>query len=1023
MSHFPRARRLWPLALLSGLLLLPANLFGQAQATTGIIRGTVYDPQGALVTDASVILTHRETGLQRTLGTNDIGVFVAPQLPTGHYDVLVQSPSVIGDAEAEQVVVRLGETVNLEFRFQPLEVQEIVAVIEAPIVDPTDVSNSQRLDEAVVQGLPNNGRNYLDFTLLTPGAAVVQGPDGDELTFNGQRGIFNNIAVDGADFNNPFFGEQRGGQRPAFTFNQDAIEEIVVVNAGAPAEFGRSSSGFVNVLTKSGTNEFEGTAHYFGQFDELSSELARGGGNPDFHQNQFGFTMGGPLKRDKAFFFLSYDQQEFEQTKQIDRFDQVQQPGELQKLIDFFEERFPALANDFAPISRTNDAKAFFGKLDVILNDRNNFEAKYNYTDSEQLNGTFDVDSWGQSSNGIERDHSHAINAALHSQLSSTLANEFRFQWAREDRPRPYEGPEIAPGQPFPDTGADFVDGFRWGLPFFLPIDPAFDTRFQLNDNVSLSRGNHLYKFGVEWNRTKIDQTFIGFASGRYIFNSVDGFINYVEQGPTFVECSDPEGNLVTTNPDGVCPEGTSISGPLNTFLQFAPVPPLASAEQAGSQSFSVNEVAFYAQDTWNPSPKLTLNYGVRWEGTWHPENVPPQDELFYGPFIGQTKLGQEFPSDGEIPDDLDNIQPRFGITYDVGGDASSVVRGNAGVYVARIPMLVFAQHRSSSGAIGQTIFQASFFNAFGVPPPAYGELLDTSDAQPFQPGVQVPEKELDLPQTYSASVEYEQRLGPRLAGYLGYSFAYTDNLFRFVNRNDPVFGSPWATGLPLVPGEPDGAADTTNGIGGLTVLESSAHSVYNGVTLGLKGGVATWLDMEANYTLSWDKSDDDNERDPFTFRYARADDLDPEYGYSDRDQRHRFNAYALVRLPWNVYWNNVIQAASAQPISERCGAGNTGTGERAATPQERICPDGSILERNTLRKENELFTWNIRVSKLFPVTPGIGLEAIFEVFNLTNTDNFLDPSVGSLLFNFDGTARSGLGDSRRIQLGTKLHF
>ncbi|MGH7558568.1 MAG: TonB-dependent receptor [Gemmatimonadota bacterium] len=1023
MSHFPRARRLWPPVLLFGLLLVPASLFAQAQATTGIIRGTVYDPEGALVTDANVIVTHRETGLQRTLATNDVGIFVAPQLPTGHYDVLVQSPSVIGDAAAEEIVVRLGETVNLELRFQPLEVQEIVAVVQAPVVDPTDVSSSQRFDEDVVENLPNNGRNFLDFTLLTPGAAIVQGPDGDELTFNGQRGIFNNVSVDGADFNNPFFGEQRGGQRPAFTFNQDAIEEIVVVNAGAPAEFGRSSSGFVNVLTKSGTNEFEGTAHFFGQADELSSDFARGGGNPNFDQQQFGFTLGGPLKRNKAFFFLSYDQQEFDQTKQTNRFALVQQPGELQKLIDFFEERFPQLAEDFGPISRTDDAKAFFGKLDVILNDRNNFEIKYNYTESEQLNGTFDVDSWGRSANGIERDESNAINAALHSQLSPTLANEFRFQWAREDRPRPYEGPEIAPGQPFPDTGADFVDGFRWGLPFFLPIDPAFDVRWQLNDNVTIARGNHLYKFGAEWNRTEIEQTFIGFASGRYIFNSVDGFINYVEQGPTFVECSDAEGNLVTTDPNGVCPEGTSISGPLNTFLQFAPVPPLDTAEQAGSQSFSVNELAFYAQDAWNPSPKVTVNYGVRWEGTWHPENIPPQDELFYAPFIGQTKLGLEFPSDGVIPDDLDNIQPRFGITYDIDGDASQILRGSAGIYNARIPMLVFAQHRSSSGAIGQTIFRASFFNDFGVTPPAYGELLDTSTVQPDHPGVQVPEKDLDVPQTYAVSAEYERKFAPRLAGYLSYNFAYTDNLFRFVDRNAAVFGSPWGTGLPVTPGSPTGANDTLNGIGALTVLESSAHSIYNGITFGLKGGVADWLDLEANYTLSWDKSDDDNERDPFLFRYARADDLDPEYGYSDRDQRHRFNAYALVRLPWNIYWTNIVQAASAQPVSEVCGANNQGTGERAATPQDRICLDGSILERNTLRKENELFTWDLRLSKLFPLTSGVGLEAIFEVFNLTDTDNFQDPSAGSLLFNFDGTVRSGLGDPRRIQLGTKLRF
>src|SRR5439155_26188323 len=120
-----------------------------------------------------------------------------------------------------------------------------------------------RIDEKAVQNLPNNGHNFLDFTKLTPGVTVVQGPDGDELSINGQKGIGNDISGDGADLNNPFFGEQRGGQRPAFTFNLDAVQEVVVVADGANAEFGRSTSGFVNVVTKSGTNDFHGSSHLY----------------------------------------------------------------------------------------------------------------------------------------------------------------------------------------------------------------------------------------------------------------------------------------------------------------------------------------------------------------------------------------------------------------------------------------------------------------------------------------------------------------------------------------------------------------------------------------------------------------------------------------------------------------------------------------------------------------------------------------------------------------------------------------
>src|SRR2546425_2846878 len=204
-----------------------------------------------------------------------------------------------------------GETGPLQ---RPLAAAPLAAVtVEAtqPVVNVTQSAAATPLDAAAVTGLPNNGRNFLNLTLLTPNVAIVQGPDGDELTVAGQRGIHNNVSVDGADFNNPFFGEQRGGQRAAFTFNLDAVQELVVVAGGANAEFGRSSGGFVNVITKSGTNQLRGSLHYFGKFDQISGSPQHTSPTglvtkfePDFSQNQFGFTLGGPIKRDRAFFFF-----------------------------------------------------------------------------------------------------------------------------------------------------------------------------------------------------------------------------------------------------------------------------------------------------------------------------------------------------------------------------------------------------------------------------------------------------------------------------------------------------------------------------------------------------------------------------------------------------------------------------------------------------------------------------------------------------------------------------------------------
>src|SRR5918994_3480124 len=566
---------------------LPGRLHAQAQATTGVVRGTVTDSTGQPISGATVTLRHAATNAERSLTTNDQGVYAATLLRVGNYDVTGRA---VGYRESRRgaVAVGLGETVTLNFALAPqvVQLQELTVQAE-PTLDVSESASSTRLGVEAVEGLPNNGRNVFNFTTLTPNVAIVQGPDGDEISIGGQRGIHNNVSVDGADFNNPFFGEQRGGQRPAFTFNLDAVQDFVVVSDGANAEFGRSGGGFVNIITKSGTNEFHGSAHYFGKYDALSADpshtLAGGGTTgftPDFAQHQFGATLGGPIVRDRAFFFLAYDQQEYNETKQTTRLGSID-PA----LLAFTDTAFGgALRGDFAPISRTNDANALMAKLDFRLGAKHNASLKYNYTNSRQENGTFDVDFWGRSANALERDFSHAVNGSLSSQFSSSLSNEFRFQWAREDRPRPYEGPiNPATGRPLPDTDIGFVNasgfnGYRVGMPFFIPVD-AHDYRFQVLDNISLVSGNHLFKFGGEWNRTGVNQTFRGFGNVRMAFTSFNGFLNYLANGNLYVECSDG-----TSNTTGACTAPDSIVGPVALYLQQAGVGGL-TVDKAGTQT------------------------------------------------------------------------------------------------------------------------------------------------------------------------------------------------------------------------------------------------------------------------------------------------------------------------------------------------------------------------------------------------------------------------------------------------------
>ena len=1013
--HFSgKNTRVWlALGAIAAIATAPLRVSAQAQATTGVIRGRVTDDANAPVAAAQITLRNLETNVTRTVRTSDRGIYAAPLLPLGRYEVSVRAIGFAATSRRD-LVLRVGQALDISFKVsrQAVELAAVkVSDRQAGAVNTTRSDATTTFSEEIVKGLPNNGRNFLALALLTPNVATSQGPDGDVISVAGQRGTYNNVSVDGADFNNPFFGEQRGGQRPAFTFNLDAVQELVVTNSGATAEFGRSAGGFVNVITKSGTNRFGGTVHYFGKNGALSGDLKAKGLtlNPDFSQNQFGFTMGGPLVKDRLFFFTAYDQQVYSETKQQNR----PRNAAFDSLNTFLQTAFGgALRNDFRPINRTNDGQAFLMKLDYRVNETNNFSLKYNFTNSRQVNGTFDVDAWAASSNAIERDFSNAVSGQLTSQVSNSVANEFRFQFAREDRPRDYDAPTLPGGRDFPDTGIDFANGFRLGRPFFIPV-VYNDTRVQLLDNITVSAGNHLFKVGAELNAVKSNQTFIGFANGRVIFGSVTGFINYATRGRNYVECSNG-----TNNTTGACPTGSSISGPIALYLQQAGVGGL-TVEQSGTQTLGQTDVGLFIQDTWKPTPRLTLNYGVRWEGEKQPDPITDPSTVFYAPLIGKTVTTPSgrytFPSNGKIPSDYGMFQPRFGLAWDVNGDGKSVFRMSAGQYYARVAALNLASVRNNNGSVGQTIFRNSALIPILGAPPAYEKLLPAPTGAPFKPDIFIIDRNFRNPRTASVTAAYEREIVPGISASLNYVYARADRLTRFVNRNDAIFGD--STGGPFSSGLPGG-----NGIGTLTTVESTARSEYNGVTFGLARRNASDYNFEVNYTLAYDKSDDDNERDPFTFRYAKATRLDREWGYSDRDQRHRFNAFLLNKLPGRFFLNNRVTYTSAQPVSEKCGTNNVGSGVRGGAA-DRICPNGAILDRNTLRRDNDYASWDLRLSRPFTVRSGQSIEAILEVFNVLGRNNFKDPAFNGLLFNFDGTVRSGFGDPRQIQAGLKYQF
>ena len=998
-------RRSMPRSTVLGvfLSLVAAAGFGQSQATTGVIQGVVSDANGGGLPGAAVSVRNTATNFEQALTSDRDGRFRGGQLPLGPYRVTVTLQG-FRTLVREGLTLDVGQTINLPMRMELSSVtQEVRVTAEAPLVETSRTEASTRIDERAVQNLPNNGHNFLDYTKLTPGVTTVQGPDGDELSINGQKGIQNNISVDGADFNNPFFGEQRGGQRPAFTFNLDAVKEVVVVADGANAEFGRSSSGFVNVITKSGTNDTHGSAHLYYKDHNLSArpENADGSRSPefDFNQYQAGATLGGPLKSDRLFYFLGADYQRARTTKQTE-------PDRIEPSV------VAALAalgspGENLPIERTNDARVFLGKVDWQVSSSNLATVRYNYTWADQVNGTFDVDSWGRSANADELDHSNSGTLALLSTLNANLANEFRGQYAREDRPRSYLGPNAAgQNRPLPDTAFDFAAR--------LPVRRAVLHPRRLPRHADPVERQHLLlhgpaflqgRSGVQPDRGLPD---VPRVRERAVHLQLDLRLPELREQPELRRVLERQ-HL----------SGGRVPGRHHRHRARDSLSPVHGRRRIDGRPGGHSD---------HPSDRARrLHPGHLAAAAQHHDlggppvggaaRARPDHASGAGLLLGVHRNDAQrpgVPSDGTIPSDKKMWQPRLGISWDPANDGKTVVRASAGLFYARIPGLVLASSRSTNGSIGQSIYRDSTFRNFGGPlPPAYPNLIPASQTGgvPDHPSVFVVDSDFQNPRTTAVSVGVDREIVPGIAGLLKYNMSKTVHLTRFVDRNAAELGAPWGSGL---------ATPASNGIGTLTTIESSANSRYWGWTVGVNRRFENRWGFQAYYTYSKDKSDDDNERDPFSFRYARIheDPSDPtaefsrEWGYSDRDQRHRVNAWFLWRAPGGVDLNFRYSYRSAQPLDV------TAAGVPTNTPQDRINSDGSVTRRNQGRKDNQYNSLDVRLSKEFTMA-GLTIEPGVDVFNVFNSKNLRRPEVTNLIFNFDGTVQSGVGDPRQFQVGS----
>lgn len=988
--------RIWRLVLACvacfAFAAIPA--FAQSQASTGQITGTVRDSAGAAVPNATIRALNPKIGLAQTATTNEEGLFRFVLLPPGVYTLAAEA-SGFSKVEMNNVNVAVGQTADANLTLGVGSVQESINV-SGETLQTTQSQPDALINETAIANLPINGRRFQDFITLTP-TAQVTGDTRGQISISGQRGINSNISVDGTDYNQPFFGGIRGGERSntAFTIPQESIKEFQVVAAGYSAEFGRSTGGIVNAVTKSGTNELHGTGFYLIRHRELSrnnqffKDLEAQLGRQVIAaptQQQWGGSVGGPIKKDKVFFFGSYEQQRFRNPRQV--------------VFDFGTNFTPTAASreayDFyqslqVPFTATNDARAFLVKVDYNFSPSNRFNIRYSRSINEALNSNatgnslFPNTQSAVSNNGTEKDDTHTVVGQLTSFFGSTLVNELRGQYSREQRPR------IA-NQPLGPNVNNAIGDF--GTVRFLGENLQFDWRAQVFNNLTWILGNHTVKFGAEVNHTFADQLFGFNQTGRFTFNT--------SNRETILDIMSLGGTVANR-----------FDSPLVTYDR-----------QIGNLRLSLdtNEYSFFVQDAWRIRPNFTLNYGLRWEAQFNPSPEANNTSL-----VDRVR-GFRFPSGHTvnptiIPDSTDQFAPRLGFAWDPFSDTKTVVRGYSGIYYARTPMLLFAAPlnnfrippgdvsvrlpiSTSSLPVGNPLRSCNTvycqlkligvdLNAFTLdklPIITAQQVQSVATAlglanDPFR-GVNVITWANDYrnPKSYQFGGGVERQLGAGVTVGIDYSHIKTVYLQRNrdLNLPTPTIRANDPAQRPFY-GLRSGVQRPISTLGSIQVRESTGKSLYRAM-IARFSFKRKWGQVNAFYTLSKNLSDDDNERDSGGTTYDNAYDLRSEYNYSRLDRRHQFVANPVFFLPAGFEVSSAIRLRSGLAFDATYGS-DVNEDLSSTFIDRPYSAAGVPFKRNAFRNK-PIYDVDLRVQKGISFGENRRLTFSTEIFNLFNFEN-----------------------------------
>jgi outer membrane receptor protein involved in Fe transport len=668
---------LWSLTILLFLILAPARLAAQDSAT-GSIRGTVLDSTGSRIAQASIVVVNIATATRYT-ATSDVEGGFALDLPPGDYSARVvaqgMSPQV-----TPQLHVDVGAAAVLEFRLTVAGAHESVTVSGAPAIVETQASAvSTLLDERAVNDLPLNGRRFSDLALLSPGVtqdprSLTSSTNGD-LSFGGIRGFQNTFLVDGGDYNNAFFAQPRGRDRTPYQLSTEVVQEFRVSTNSYGAEQGRSGGAVVNVVTKSGSNHMHGTGFYYlrdSSFGAADPFLAF---KPHNRQQQVGGTLGGPLKRNKVFFFAGFDQHFFHSPNVVEFLDGSSQvvpqaaigpyvPGDYeatdQALVFAAAAQLTSLAGEYPAAQIGNSS---YAKLDINLTPRNQVALRLNTTRYWGANNVFldpasPITYDSISDNGQELVSTETGSISLTSSFTPRWISHLRAQFSRDLQQSYSNTSDVLIKIP------NIIDGI--GRSDLLPRQTR-EHRLHLAETISHEGSRNSWKFGGDGLLTWIYDFFPSQQSGEFLFYpiKVDPF--------TFEPM---EAGLYLT--------------PLRAYAHEVPHYYLQSFGSAASNP-NTNEYAAFAQDTIRVTDRLALNLGIRWDL-----------QTFTTGGLVSNPL---FPPSGKVPFQPYNFAPRAGFAYSFGKTRPLVVRAGYGIFFVRIPQIYNSAIQTDNGITDSQVF------------------------------------------------------------------------------------------------------------------------------------------------------------------------------------------------------------------------------------------------------------------------------------------------------------------------------